>query len=261
MYFAIRDDDISYFTRPNNLKKIYREIWDTIPISFAVIPFLHGSVKFIPKEYQKDKKYPIGKNKILVKFLKEMIVNEKASIMLHGYSHRLSCFGHEFDIDDNLFEKVKEGKEYLENTFDIKIKSFVAPNHSLSKRGMEAVIKNKLNIVGSPSLSHRPILKNWNYIKNILMLSFFRIFNGPGIRYPYPIKFKTHKELYCYSIVPSVNYRELYKGLSFSNEKKGIFCAAIHSTTINKKNLDLLKNLFNISKRFDVKYVTIDDIL
>ncbi len=261
MHFAIRDDDISYFTAINNLKRVYKGIWDLIPISFAVIPFIHGSVRFIPKKHQKDKNYPIGNNKILIKFLKNKIKENKASIMLHGYSHRLNNKGHEFDIDSNLFEKIKEGKDYLETLFDTKIKSFVAPNHSFSKNGIDAVLKNKLNIVGSPGILHHPFIWNFNYIKNIIILSSFRIHQGQGIRYPYPIKFKSHKELYCYSLVSSTNLNELEEGLNFSKKKNGIFCIAIHSTTINNRSLDFLIKIIKKSKNLNIKYVTVDDVL
>jgi len=261
MYFAIRDDDISYFSSAKNLKKIYNGIWDFVPISFAVIPFVHGSAKFVPKKYKKDKKYPIGNNKNLVDFLKRMVKENNASIMLHGYSHRLNNKGHEFVVDDDLFDKVKEGREYLESLFDTKIKSFVAPSHSFSKKGFESVIKNKLNIIGSPALNHRKILYDWRYIKNVLMLSLFRISHEQGIRYPHVIKFKEHKELYCYSIVPSIDFNEIKKGFYFSKKKNGIFCVAMHSATINEANLNMLRKIVKESSKFNVKYTTIDDIV
>jgi hypothetical protein len=260
MKFAIRDDDISYFTIPRNLNKIYKGIWETIPISFAVIPFLHGSVHFTPDKYKKDKKYPVGENKALVRFLKEKIRQGKASILLHGYSHRWKKEGHEFDIDNNLFEKVKEGKEYLTNVFDTKVTCFVAPNHAFSKKGMKAVIENKLNIVGSPAVRHRPLFFSWGHISNMAKLTLFRIYHIPGIKYPYPLNFHTHRELYCYSLTP-FNYEDLKRGFEFSRKKDGVFCVATHSNTISHKGLSNLRNLVKKSMEAEADYVTVDSAL
>ena len=82
---------------------------------------------------------------------------------MHGYSHKDYKHGHEFEVGDNLYKKVKEGKKYLEGTFGVEIKTFVPPHNTLSKEGMKAIIANKLNILGSFSfrLSQRPFqLKN-----------------------------------------------------------------------------------------------------
>lgn len=261
MKFAIRDDDISYFTKPENLKRTYRGIWDVAPVSFAVIPFIHGSVRFIPKKYQKDKIYPIDKNKTLVNFLKKKVIEGKASIILHGYSHRRSERGHEFQTDSNLYEKVREGKEYLEGIFDTKITCFVAPNHTYSKQGMKAVIDNKLNIVGSPSLRNRPFFWQWGHVKNITKLSLFRLCKGPGIRYPYQLDFKTHREIYCYGIITSSKIFELKKGLEFSKKKNGVFCVALHSNTMSNRELSLLENLVKESQKIGAEYVTVDSVL
>ena len=39
MKFAIRDDDVSFFTKPIELESLYKNLWEkNIPVSFAVIP-------------------------------------------------------------------------------------------------------------------------------------------------------------------------------------------------------------------------------
>lgn len=267
MKFAIRDDDISYFSNPGFIKRIYKGIWETVPISFAVIPFIHGSVRIVPEAYKKDRVYPVAENTLLVRLLKKKIREGTASIMLHGYSHEKGKRG-EFYTDSDLYQKVKEGKEYLESTFDTRIKNFVAPNHAISKKGMDAVIKNKLNIVGSPGLKDRPIFWKWKHVKNITKTLFFRLFHESTIRYPYPLDFGTHKELYSYGIVESTKEDDIKRGMDFSSKNDGVFCITIHTSAFCRNNQlildrrhEMLKNIVEKSRTLDAEYVSIDDVL
>lgn len=52
MKFAIRDDDTSFFTQPEQLLRVYEGIWDRAPVSLSVVPF-HGRTPSggIPPEY------------------------------------------------------------------------------------------------------------------------------------------------------------------------------------------------------------------
>ena len=38
-FFAIRDDDTSFFTSPEELDSVYSNYWGKVPISLAVVPF------------------------------------------------------------------------------------------------------------------------------------------------------------------------------------------------------------------------------
>ena len=257
MRFSIRDDDISYFTTNALLEKVYDGI--DVPISFAVIPFVHRSACFV-NSGQKDM-YPVGDNKTLVRFLRDKIENGTASIILHGYSHRQDTGKHEFESDIDLSEKVNEGKRYLEDVFDTKVKSFVAPNHAFSRNGMKAVIDNGLDIIGSPSLLKRPVMMNIRYIWNMKKLLAFRITHEPGIRYPYPINFGTHKELYCYGIVPSTKKAEVESGLRFCHGKNGVFCVAIHSHDMDSRMTSVLKDIVEEAKNLGADFMSVDDAI
>jgi hypothetical protein len=51
MKFAIRDDDVSFFTKPMELESLYKDLWEkNIPISFAVKFLVAGNVKFFIKK-------------------------------------------------------------------------------------------------------------------------------------------------------------------------------------------------------------------
>ena len=76
MKFAIRDDDINFWTNVEEIDTIYREIWAKgIKVSFAVIPFSVRSFNSGDRNkfYQNKELMPIGKNKEIVEYLRNKI--------------------------------------------------------------------------------------------------------------------------------------------------------------------------------------------
>ena len=252
MKFAIRDDDTNYFTKPEELERIYSNIWDTAPVSLAVIPFAGGGkVDAIPPEYwQGDKVFPIGENEGLVEFLKEQIAKGRVSLMLHGYSHKDYPNGYEFEAGSDLFSKVRRGKRYLEELFGVIIKTFVPPHNSLSRRGAQAVIDNGLNIL--MAYSHWPWerpLEAANFI-NFARMVWFWLRYGKSKRYPNTLCFSRHKEFGCYTLHPSASFQELREGLEFTMEAGGNFCVATHYYALIEDDnlLAILKELISYAK-------------
>lgn len=228
MNFAIRDDDTNYFTKPQDLLKTYSEIWDKCPISLAVVPF-HACTKSgpIPQEYWRGTAiFPIAKNTELVAFLREKITENRISIMLHGYSHKDHRDGYEFETGKDLSQKVKKGKEYLEQIFGVKVKTFVPPHNTLSKEGLNAVTRNGLNITNVPSFRFSKRAFKLGNIAPWLKIRYF------GIRhknyYPYVIDFDHHKEVVSHPLTPIVNLEQLKSDFDFSHKMNGDFLLATH---------------------------------
>ena len=92
-YICLRDDDTNYYTTVEELRTAYGQYWSTLPITLAVIPFVHGSEqKILEVEYPLERKFdnlrnwernasveelgeyhkihPIGENKALLDLLK-----------------------------------------------------------------------------------------------------------------------------------------------------------------------------------------------
>jgi len=171
MKFVIRDDDTNYFTTPDELNKAYSDVWRKYKVSLAVVPFIMGDWRKWVNElefnresmdyenYMKDDViYPIGDNESLVLYLKELIRDNKVSIMLHGIHHRnkdpqlpqvVGNYSHpaEFLTSRNLTEPLARSKQYLENIFDVQIKYFCAPQNLLSDLGQKAVLNCNLNLI------------------------------------------------------------------------------------------------------------------
>jgi len=269
MKFAIRDDDVSYFTSPQELIGNYNKVWDFCPVSFSVVPF-HACTKSagIPREYWSGKEiFPVGDNKELVSFLRDKIKCGKVSITLHGYSHKNNHNTYEFDTKRDLTDQVKQGKEYLESLFDIEIKVFVPPHNTISSKGMEAVIANGLDIVNIASfrLSKRPF--NLINIMPFIKQKAFRL--KYKRKYPYVLDCYNHKEIGYYSLTPDINYEKLKDDYDFCREMNGSFILSTHYWEFNAKqtydNNQKMKDVFYrfwdyVSSLNGVEFVTLNSI-
>jgi len=263
MKFLIRDDDVNYFTKPEDLELIYRNIWQKCPISFSIVPFQTGVISnAIPEEYwQSDKIFPIGENQKLVNFLDQKNREGKIAILLHGFSHKDYPEGPEFVAGKDLERKVKEGKEYLEKIFNLKIIAFVPPHNSFSKEGFEATINNHLNIVGIPHFRRFGRLKNKNYWIPFLKKLCYKIFYQSS--YPYVLNFANHKEVGFYTVSPSADYDKLIKVFNFIRKKNGVFILSTHYWEIKKdeKTREKFYNFWKYIQKFpDINFLSINEL-
>ena len=270
MLFAIRDDDISYFTTPEQIEEIYNEIWDICPISFSMVPF-HGCTKTgaIPQEYwEGEQMFPIGKNRLLVDFLTEKIRNGKVCITLHGHNHKDNPDGYEFETGINLVSKVRDGKKYLEKLFGCPIRVFVPPHNRVSKEGLRAVIKNNLHLANVPPFRHRDKFLHASVIipsvRRLLLKCRHR-----GKPYPFVLNFGDHKELQCHGLVPRTQLQELLKKFEFCYQMNGAFVLAAHyweydAPCINHEDSKMKDVLFRfwdiVRKRPNVRFVTLNQL-
>lgn len=179
--FAIRDDDISYFTAPQMLDKIYRKAWERgFKVSLAIVPMHKGTNNpNVPPNFRKSRNYfPIYKNEALVFYLSNKLKEGQIGLMLHGFCHaeKTNHSSLIFDFrsgllksednkkidlikysefygmgEENINKRIKLGKRILERTFNTKINIFVAPQEYLTDIIWNSLSKNKLDYCGSVS--------------------------------------------------------------------------------------------------------------
>ncbi|MGH7797298.1 MAG: DUF2334 domain-containing protein [Candidatus Binatia bacterium] len=238
MKFAIRDDDTSFFTRPEQLLRAYDGIWDKAPVSLAVVPF-HGRTRTesIPVKYWSggSELYPVADNCELVAFLKDRTARKQTSIMLHGYSHVDEPDGHEFQTGVDLERKVREGREYLEKLFGVPVYAFVPPHNAFSARAFQAVTSAGLDIVqivhfrkARPfTVSFLPQLARVVWAQKVWQQ-----------RYPYLLDFKTHREVAYHSLTPSVSCQRRLAELEFCHRRRGVFVVATHHWELDRLTKD-----------------------
>lgn len=219
--FAIRDDDTSFFTRPEDLDFVYGRYWGTVPISLAVVPFSvpvhrgrsHSAV------HAPDQQVPLGENVALVDYLKEKIALGQVEIMLHGYSHEykqingkwVGEFG--WKPQSQLMREIVEGKGYLERLLKVRIRVFVPPSNTIGASGIRAIRAAGLNLSGimgrggdRPFSADYPTawLKRWAW----------RLRRGAP--YPYPLRYGGHTELCAHALTPRANRDKLLQALNES---------------------------------------------
>lgn len=154
----IRDDDTSFFTRPDQLERIYGKLWEhNIPVALAVIPAQSGDTRVrhrsgapydpsIPPAYRgKSKNYPINENKILCEFLNEKVAHGLVQICQHGYEHTYMEFKNNNGVE--IETAIQRGQKIFEQVFSNMIpKIFIAPYDHISHIAMKHVLENEFHL-------------------------------------------------------------------------------------------------------------------
>lgn len=246
--FSIRDDDTSFFTKPEELEYVYGEYWGKIPISLSVVPFsvpYHKEINF-DKNKPIDSKSAIEDNIELVSYLKQKVRLGQVEIMLHGYSHQykevqgkwVGEFG--WKSKEQLYTEVKKGKEYLERIFDCSINTFTPPSNKIGIAGIKAIRSEGLNLSGIMGVfGDRPF--SISYMKSWFFRWAYRvIYRRP---YPWVLSFGKHKELVANTLSPIVTKKELISAVKLSIKTGAPFVLSTHYWEI--KNNEYLKAILD----------------
>jgi Uncharacterized protein conserved in bacteria (DUF2334) len=235
MKVAIRDDDTSYFTSPDALERVYRDVWDHVPVCLAVVPFAIGYPQpGIPREYwSSNEPMPLDRNQALVSFLRELIAGGRATIALHGCTHQDFPDGSEFQAAPDPAERIQRGCAYLESLLGCRISTFVPPHNALSKRSLAAVSEARLNLLGS-FLSFRPSMRPWDRRTGFNWWAVYRFRRATGrtrrdqFVYPFPLRYARHVEFGCHTLVPGTTFEVLRTQFNNARASGGNFCLATH---------------------------------
>ena len=147
----IRDDDISFFTSPGQLERIYGRLWSAgLPVCLSVIPdqfadtrvyWRHGNPHDpgIPPAYRGQAQcYAVADNRELCAFLNELADAGLVEICLHGYTHTFF----EFITHDRALiqRKLTAGLDMLRRAMPAaQVKTFVPPYDRVSPGALEAL--------------------------------------------------------------------------------------------------------------------------
>lgn len=263
--FAIRDDDANFFTRPEQLERVYGEIWQWAPVSIAAVPF-HASTRSgaIPAEHwDGDGQFPLADNGEILSYLIEQQRAGRVSFLLHGYSHRNYEAGYEFEVGPDLDQRISKGRAELERLFGGQIRTFVPPHNALSRRGLEVVDRAGMDVLGS-FMSFHPRRKPWDRhtIANYLRIALYRQRTGRGrenrLVYPYALRYKNHAEFGCHALIPSTTLDDLLAGFEEARRWAGDFCLATHYWEISESMHETLQRLLEHASRAGVTFVHAD---
>jgi predicted deacetylase len=267
MKVAIRDDDTCYFTAPAELERVYDDVWHDVPVCLATVPFAVGYERVgIPRPFwQSNEAFALDRNAELVAALRELIASRRASVALHGYTHQDFPTGFEFQAAPDLERRVDEGLAYLTALVG-SITVFVPPHNALSKRGLAAVARAGLNILGS-FLSFRPSMRAWDArtLGNWWRVARFRKSTGrtraDRFVYPHVLRYATHAEFGCHSLVPGTTLADLVDGFEEARRAGGDFCLATHYWEVSDAMKDVLRRFLDHAARYnDVRFVAAEEL-
>jgi predicted deacetylase len=268
MKIAIRDDDTCYFTAPSELERVYADVWDRVPVCLATVPFAVGYPRAgIPEsEWHSGRRFPLEQNAALVAWLRQRIAEKRVTIALHGYTHEDYPDGFEFQAAPDLEQRVAEGRAYLERVLNTTIRVFVPPHNALSKRGLDAVSRAGLNVLGS-FLSFRPSNRTWDgrTFSNWRRIQQFRRATArtrsDRLVYPHPLRYVRHAEFGCHGLIPTTTVEELAAGLDEARRFGGDFCLATHYWEVDDRLKSVLRRfLEHASSIAGVRFVTAEEL-
>jgi hypothetical protein len=228
VYFCIRDDDTSYFTSPDELERAYGEVKRRGPVSLAIIPFCRaGTSRGLPTTYRERWSiHPLHENKALVDYLRTGIADGSYEAMLHGYHHDELGGKREFVSGSDLARKVREGKLYLEDLLQTKIRVFVPPHNAIGRSGLNAVVREGLQLGGVAGLR-----SGWSWLAPASFKTWWRLrqwrTNGHAGT-PWVLDLADHKEIAGNPITPLSTLRQSLQRFHEAITVDGVFCAATH---------------------------------
>ncbi len=268
MKVAIRDDDACYFTTPESLERVYGRIWGHAPVCLATIPFAKGyQSPAVPAEYwTSGEAFALERNDALVDALRGHVAAGRVTIALHGSTHEDFPDGWEFQAAPDPERRVREGLAYLQTLLGTRISVFVPPHNALSKRGLGAVAGAGLNLLGS-FLSFHPRHRQWDdrTLANWWRIQRFRATTGRSrtdrMVYPFPVRYRTHAEFGCHSLVPGTTFEQLARGFDEARALGGDFCVATHYWEVDDQLGGVLAALLDYaSKHAGVRFVTAEEL-
>ena len=268
MKVALRDDDTSFFTDPDRLEAVYHDVWNRIPVCLAVVPQAAGfKDKAIPHAYwQAGRSFPLEENQALVERLRAHIAAGRVSVAQHGYTHEDYPAGSEFQSAPDLEWRLHTGRSYLERLLETSIRIFVPPHNALSKRGLAAVNKAGLNLLGS-FLSFRPSMRPWDgrTLANWWRVRRYRAATGRGkaaqFIYPRVLRYGRHAEMGCHSLIPGTTVEQLVSGFEEARRAGGDFCIATHYWEVDERLKEVLvRTLDHAAACPDVAFVRAEQL-
>jgi predicted deacetylase len=265
---ALRDDDTCYFTSPAEIERVYGDVWQRIPVCLATVPFAVGYPRHgIPEtEWHSGRRFPLEENHELVAWLRQQIPARRVTIALHGYTHEDYPDGFEFQAAPDLDRRVIEGRAYLERLLGTPIRVFVPPHNALSRRGLQAVGRAGLNVLGS-FLSFRPSNRPWDgcTFSNWRRIQRFRRATGrdrsDALVYPHPLRYQDHAEFGCHGLIPTTTFEQLAAALDEARRFGGDFCLATHYWEVDTALKSILVRFLDYAEKIPgVRFVAVDEL-
>lgn len=264
MRFAIRDDDTSYFTRPEELDRLWGEFLPHLPISLAVVPRALEPFNLGDPErfYQGAEQHSLHENRELVSWLKQHLAAGSVAVMCHGYSHEYRRRGPKhleqeylWKPFERLLAETRDGKQELESALSLPITTFVPPGNGISGAGLEAVRASFSNILTTfPLRRPQDLRADWQYILAYTRRLYYQLRHG--MANPFGEDLRGLRLIPSVSVTQLVNWEEVRDKLLLCHKYNANFVAAVHYWEVDQRLKDMLWRLIEMAQKLNYDFTT-----
>ena len=261
MKVAFRDDDTSYFTKPEELETAYDFMQDNDCVSLSIVPFsvpVHRDDVFPYGKGIAPGYYSLEENDVLIQYLKEKVAQGKYDILLHGYTHEYQKINGQWipemlwKNEPQLIKELADGKEILDRLFGVNTSVFVAPNNKIDQKGIHALENAGMDFSGIIQHKDRDVDVRYliNYVKR------WSVRGIKKIPYPGVLKYTRHKELVAYTVD---SYDRLVYEYEMCKKRNEPFVVYSHYWQVNSDVAvkDILKRLYEYMKKDNANVISL----
>ncbi|WP_413391277.1 hypothetical protein [Prochlorococcus marinus] len=236
LIFALRDDDVSYFTSAIN----YQEFLDTYVKEHSLISGVITAQKgkpcmAIPQKYwNTNLNYPIKENHAILNLLSILETTGNFFPAIHGYEHSYDVFGNTWipelqqkNAHLNLRINIEKAEELFLDLFRNPLKLFIPPSNSLSPKCASFLFSRSYTLFNYPGLKRNS--------RNTIKGTFYRILRAYSIKFnkrdllkPY----NENKDSICYNSVSLLgldSQLKLQKIADYCSSNNYPFILALHN--------------------------------
>ncbi len=255
MKFVIRDDDLNYFSTPEDIQKWYQDVFNIgIPVGFSAIPFINPAGDAFSSDVPvTNMEHPIRENELLTEYVGSQALIE---VLQHGTTHETRAGVYEYQDSRLSVREALRGKQELERAFGRPVTVFVPPHDWIGTAGILAVEAANLNVIRGRGAGLRNMLPRFAYLRVFLhMLLFklsFTVFGKRVPAYPYVLDFGKHKEVCSYRLEDT----DVFEGLDYAHKKDGIFVVVTHLHFYTEEKKERLLQIIARARELDAEFVT-----
>jgi hypothetical protein len=260
MKFCIRDDDTCFYTEPEVLRSVFDGIWEDIPVTLACIPMVSSDTDAMVDPTESKPK-PIEENEELRAMIAQLLDSDAIEVAQHGYHHDTPDGKPEFVTGDQLQKKVHLGRQQLETAFNTDVQLFVPPHVRLSNRGVRAVHTNGLNIVRGYGPRPREIQADPIWVVSYARFLLFHIRYRRTYRYPYPIDYGTHREMYSHRLNNRTDMEWCKQAFDYIERNDGVFCLSVHANGLSECGTQKLHEMVAYARERNAEFVTASEAI
>ncbi len=264
MRFAIRDDDTSYFTQPDELDRLWGEFLPEVPVSLAVVPVSLEPFHLGDPErfYQGADQHALGANPDLVAWLREHLRKKSIAVMCHGYSHEYKRRGprlleqeYIWKPFERLSRETAEGKLQLEATLGTPINTFVPPGNGISSAGLDAVRSSYANLLTTFPLRRPHDLKlDWPHLAAYGRRLYYQLRHG--MANPFGEELRGMRLIPSVSVTDQASWEEIRDKLLLCHRLNADFIAAVHYWEVDQRLKDLIWRLIDLAQKLKCEFRT-----